>query len=512
MRQLAVVLCTALVALSVATSTISAAESGFSDVDPARYDAEAIAWARDGGIVSGYTDACFGPDWTATRAEVIVMLHRFFGSPPTDGAHPFVDVAAAWQQDAVRWAWQNGIAAGVSADHFDPFAQATRGEIAAFMWRAAGSPAAAPGPFVDVMRSWQVEPIGWLAAEGIAAGRTLDRFDPDASVTRGELATFLWRWDGRPSTTVLGSGEPANCHVDTGRCSDVFPSRVVEAWEAAYPDVVFTAAVHDTRTGCRYHLHEGTVVTTASVIKAQVLAGVLLQAQNGERALTDAEDANVELMMHYSHNSPPTSELYVQVGGAAGMEALDAAFGVPGTTHTARYGATLSTADDRTTLVRQLLIGGGPLSDERVAEAWAWMAGVSDAQSWGVSAGLPADHAFALKNGFYPMAGRGWRLGSSGVVRDDDGGAYAVTIMSEHNPTETAGIDLVELIARHINGELTAGPSSPQRSSLVTCIEPAGGTSWTVAAAMLGDVDESTLRLLNGGEAAVLAGQRVCRP
>ena len=114
--------------------------------------------------------------------------------------------------------------------------------------------------------------------------------------------------------------------------------------------------MHDHRTGCWYHLNEGRVVTTASVIKAQVLAGVLLQAQNDGREFTETEAAQVELMMHYSHNRPPTSALYLQVGSASGMEALDGQFGVPGTSHTALYGATLSTATDRTILADGLLL------------------------------------------------------------------------------------------------------------------------------------------------------------
>ncbi len=510
----------ALVAGALAAATLAASPAGaedgggddtFADVAPDRYYAEAVGWARAAGVVGGYTPHCFGPEWTATRAEVVVMLHRALGEPVADTPHPFDDVTAAWQDAAVRWASTTGVTTGVAPDRFDPDGLATRAEVATFIWRAAGSPAAAPGPFVDVVRSWQLEPVGWMAATGITTGRSDTRFDPDAAVSRAELATFLWRWQDRPPAVVAEPGPPRNCEVEAGRCSDLFGTDLVAGWRATHPGVSMTAAVHDTRTGCRYHLDEGAVLTTASVIKAQVLAGVLLQAQADGRGLTPDEAAAVELMMHFSHNRPPTSELYVQVGGAAGMEALDAAFGIAGTSHTARYGATRSTAEDRTTLVRQLLVGGGPLDDESVATAWEWMSTVSDAQSWGISAGLPLEHEYALKNGFYPMAGRGWRLGSTGVVRDPEGGAYAVTIMTEHNVDEATGIALVETIARHVNERLTAGEPSPQRSAQVTCIEPPGGTSWEVAAATLGEIDAVRLRLLNGGEAAILSGQRVCR-
>lgn len=299
-------------------------------------------------------------------------------------------------------------------------------------------------------------------------------------------------------------------YIPFGPCSWLFSDSFIDEIEAAHPGARFTAAVHDHRTGCRYELNGGLEITTASVIKAQVLAGVLLAAQEAGRHLSQSEAADVELMMHYSHNRPPTSRLYVQLGSAAGMEALDERFGIDGTSHTAWYGRTLSTAEDRTRLVEQLLIGGGPLSAESVQAAWEWMSSVSAAQNWGITAGLPAGYEAALKNGFFPMSGAGWRLGTTGVVRDPDGGSYAMTVMTDNNPSESAGIALVEKIARHINAALTTGPPAERAVDQVECVEPPGGSSWSSAAAMLGGVDAVELRRLNGGEPRPLTGQRVC--
>ena len=509
MRRLAALVTAAVLATVPALPADATPDRRFSDVADDRYYAEPIAWARQAGVVNGYTEHCFGPDLTATRGEVMAMIHRALGEPEPGGDHPFTDVGADWQQAPVAWAHENQITTGTTPTTFAPNAPATRAEIGAFMWRASGRPVADAPPFVDVVRDWQLAPVGWMAATGITTGRTATMFDPDKPVTRAELVTFLFRWLDPVEPGQLTPAEERNCDVDLGVCSDVFG----DAFVASLPTgVTWTAAVHDHRTGCWYHLNEGRVVTTASVIKAQVLAGVLLQAQNDGRALTDTEAGRVELMMHYSHNRPPTSALYVQVGSAAGMETLDALFGVPGTSHTALYGATLSTATDRTILVDGLLVEGGPLTDESRAAAWDWMSGVSDAQSWGVSASLPDGHEFALKNGFYPMSGRGWRLGSTGAVMDPDGGVYTMTVMTEGNATEAAGIELVERIAAHVNARLTVGEPVEQRSETVICIEPAGGTSWTAAAAAIGEIDAATLQLLNGGEAAVLSGQRVCRP
>ena len=108
------------------------------------------------------------------------------------------------------------------------------------------------------------------------------------------------------------------------------------------------------------------------------------------------------------------------------------------------------------------------------------------------------------------MSGAGWRLGTTGVVRDPEGGSYAMTVMTDNNPNESAGIRLVEAIARHINAELAPGTPAERAVDLVECVEPPSGSSWSSAAAMLGGVDAARLRLLNGGEPRLLTGQRVC--
>jgi len=293
-------------------------------------------------------------------------------------------------------------------------------------------------------------------------------------------------------------------------CPALFTKAFSEQLGTAYRGTRFTAAVHDHRSGCSHYLNPGLQLTTASVIKAQVLAGVLLSAQQAKRLVTTTEGQDIRLMMHYSHNRPPTSRLYAQLGSAEGMEELDQLFGIAGTTHSAWYGRTLSTAEDRTRLVEQLLIGGGPLNQRSVATAWRWMSAVSVPQSWGITAGLPYGYRAALKNGFYPTSGAGWRLGTTGVVRDHNGGAYAVTVMTDNNPNESAGIELVEQITRRINSRLASGTPALRPLDLITCIQTEQGTSWAEAAQLLGEVDTARLKLLNGGEEATLAGQRIC--
>lgn len=518
MRRIAALLITAAVAVAPAAALPAAAAdepaTRFADVDPDRFYGPAADWAQTTGLVTGPVPDCLAPERFATRAEVAAVLQRLIAPDWTDTSHPFDDVTSAWQQVPVAWMTARGITEGTSPSTFAPDEHATRAMVVAFLYRFAPHRiTVSTSPFTDIHRPWQVTPVEWAWQNDLTTGRTPTEFAPDEPVTRGELLTLIWRWRAEPEPTAeLVAGQPVHCDVRLGECSAVFTAAAIADVEALAAGRAVTAHVHDHRTGCTYSLNPELEVTTASVIKAQVLAGVLLAAQDEGRPVHEADAERIELMIRYSHNSPPTSELHLSVGGAAGMEALDTRFGLTDTSHTGRYGATVSTAADRTRLVEQLLVGGGPLDDARVAAAWEWMSTVSPAQTWGISAGLPAAHEFALKNGFYPTTGRGWRLGSTGVIGTPDGGTIAITIMTEGSPDEASGIALVELVARLVNAELTLGEPAPRAVDAAVCIQTTSADTWASAAAELGGVDADETRNVNGGETEPLSGQRVCAP
>ncbi len=529
------------VALLAGIQGAAAAQPGgvqFSDVDDDAWYAPHVAHIASLGITTGYPDGTFGPDQPVTRAHMAVFMVRAVGlEVGGNSVGRFADVpASAWYAPHVELVTELGITIGCTSDgtRYCPESPVTRAQMALYLAPAFGLPRAPVDEptFDDVGAdhpAYQAVEAVHAANIGVGCGTDPPRFCGTQPVTRAHMAAFLSRAvrhrDRSPSPPAPEDTPPAPAEAPpvsdesppTGAasgagCLQMFDAAFVDQIASAHPGARFTAAVHDHRTGCEHHLNPGLELTTASVIKAQVLAGVLLAAQDQGRALSAPEAADIELMMHYSHNRPPTSRLYVQVGGAAGMERLDARFGVAGTSHTAAYGATRSTAEDRTRLVEQLLIGGGPLSEASVRAAWEWMSGVSAAQSWGVTAGLPPGYGAALKNGFYPTTGAGWRLGTTGVVRDPQGGAYAMTVMTDNNGDEASGIALVEKIARHINAALTTGLPAERAHDLVNCVEPPKGSSWSSAAKLLGDIHPARLRRLNGGEASILAGQRVCEP
>ena len=297
----------------------------------------------------------------------------------------------------------------------------------------------------------------------------------------------------------------------------MFPASFAASLQREFPGQRVTAAVVDTRTGCWYHLHRTMRITTASVIKAQVLGAVLLRAQDRHRGLDRWERNRIHPMIEYSLNDPYVSDLYEEVGGVAGMNAFDRRMDATATTNTPEYGATVTTAVDRTRIALRMLYGHGPLHRAARQSAWYYMAHVvTPTQRWGITAGVPAGWHVGLKNGFYPIPGPArWRAGSTGFVRAPGGpGGYAVTIMTDHNSTQRQGIALVERVSRRVAGFLTSGRPAPRVVDRAVCVTTHAGESWPTVAHLVGQPRShwARVRLVSGGNPDPLQGQRACSP
>lgn len=166
----------------------------FSDVDQDAYYYDAVQWAVKQGIASGTTETTFSPDKNATRGQTITFLWRASGSPaPKDQTNPFTDVDQnAYYYNAVLWAAERGIISGTT---FHPDDAVTRGQLAAFLYRNAGSPAVqSSGEFTDVPSdAYYSQAVAWAAAKGITSGTGEHTFSPDKVCTRGQIVTFLYR-------------------------------------------------------------------------------------------------------------------------------------------------------------------------------------------------------------------------------------------------------------------------------------------------------------------------------
>ena len=168
----------------------------FVDVSGGSYYEDAVLWAVREGITSGTTATTFSPGASCTRAQMVTFLWRAAGSPKASGSNPFRDVSAdTYYYDAVLWAVENGITSGISADAFAPDAMVTRAQTVTFLYRAAGSPAAAPGSsFADVRGdAYYADAVSWAVEKGITSGTAAAAFSPDADCTRAQIVTFLYR-------------------------------------------------------------------------------------------------------------------------------------------------------------------------------------------------------------------------------------------------------------------------------------------------------------------------------
>ena len=168
----------------------------FVDVSGGSYYEDAVLWAVREGITSGTTATTFSPGASCTRAQMVTFLWRAAGSPKASGSNPFRDVSAdTYYYDAVLWAVENGITSGISADAFAPDAMVTRAQTVTFLYRAAGSPAAASGSsFSDVRGdAYYADAVSWAVEKGITSGTAAAAFSPDADCTRAQIVTFLYR-------------------------------------------------------------------------------------------------------------------------------------------------------------------------------------------------------------------------------------------------------------------------------------------------------------------------------
>ena len=175
----------------------AAGNNPFTDVPAGSYYEDAVIWAVDKGITTGTDATHFSPDGICTRAQAVTFLWRAAGSPAAKSAvMPFTDVkAGSYCYDAVLWAVEQGITKGTSDTAFSPNASCTRAQIVTFLWRSQKSPAAGTAnPFTDVKASaYYADAVLWAVKEDVTKGTTNTTFSPDATCTRAQIVTFIYR-------------------------------------------------------------------------------------------------------------------------------------------------------------------------------------------------------------------------------------------------------------------------------------------------------------------------------
>ena len=175
----------------------AAGNNPFIDVPAGSYYEDAVVWAVEKGITSGTSAVTFDPNGNCTRAQAVTFLWRAAGSPaPKTKVMSFTDVpSGSYYETAVLWAMEQGITKGTSDTAFSPNASCTRAQIVTFLWRANGSPAVSGNSaFTDVASdTYYAAAVAWAEKNGVTGGIGGGLFGSGNTCTRAQIVTFIYR-------------------------------------------------------------------------------------------------------------------------------------------------------------------------------------------------------------------------------------------------------------------------------------------------------------------------------
>ena len=193
MKRLSLFLLVAALLVTMIPSAFAA--NSFTDVRSTDWFSDAVSYVQERGLMSGTSATHFSQNEPTTRAMLVTILYRAAGQPETTGQSSFADVLARdYFSDAVAWASENNIVTGYSRTRFGSNDPVSREQIATLLWRYAGSPSAGSAQnFADrnQISDYAADAVNWARANGIVNGRPGNRFDPKANATRAEVATIL---------------------------------------------------------------------------------------------------------------------------------------------------------------------------------------------------------------------------------------------------------------------------------------------------------------------------------
>lgn len=175
----------------------------FQDVNLNAWYHESIDFVVSQGLMTGVAAGHFRPDGELTRAQLVTVLYRMAGEPETEERTPFQDISEGrFYTDAVAWAYETGIAKGVTDTKFAPNTSVTREQMATFFARYAafsGNPVEPTGDLSTFADSARVSPFAlesmrWAVAQGLIQGTSATTLSPKNHTTRAQAAAVLMRF------------------------------------------------------------------------------------------------------------------------------------------------------------------------------------------------------------------------------------------------------------------------------------------------------------------------------
>lgn len=259
------------------------------------------------------------------------------------------------------------------------------------------------------------------------------------------LVGFQDSADTKASPTPTGPS-PAELAAQQ-RAKDVAAlNTALKAYAATVPE--FSVAVLDKKTGQQYSYRGTETYETASVVKVQVLACLLLTAQDKHRDLSSTELALAKRMIRLSDNDATTS-LFARLGKNTAVQSCDKRLGLTETKVNSAWGLTRTTVDDQVKLLSQLVSAKSPLDADSRQVAYSLMSTVDPSQDWGVPAAAKPGEKFTVKNGWLPRSTEGnrWIINTVGRVTGDNTDV-SIAVLSHNHTSMPGGIAVVEKVAK----------------------------------------------------------------
>lgn len=232
MRKIRILLATILaVCLSFSILSIRPqAASPFTDVDKNTSGYTQIMWAYNNGLIKGVGNKKFNPNGTLTKAQITVMIWRYFGSNKSCPVVSFTDTRklSANVRSAISWAVYHGYIDPSSSTKYGPNVKITRKEMATILWRLSGRETAGEySPFMDIssLPSESQQAVIWCYENSIAAGTSSSEFSPNSYCTRAQFCIFLYRFDEMTGYTKWSFGKDGNIY---------FTMKMPAGWIARY--------------------------------------------------------------------------------------------------------------------------------------------------------------------------------------------------------------------------------------------------------------------------------------
>jgi hypothetical protein len=306
---------------------------------------------------------------------------------------------------------------------------------------------------VFVLMAGFVVLITMSAARG--HGRDTDRTSAAGSATIGvdRQGNGVAQPAGLPRSDSRGAARGRTDAAASAQQSAALDARLAAAVRRATQGDAGQLAVGviDTSTGAAAEYHPARHFHTASIVKVDILAALLLQHQRAGTSLSNGQAGLASAMIEDS-NDTAASDLYTAIGGASGLQAADAALKLTDTVTNAYWGLTSTTVTDQLQLLRDLT-SASALGSAGRDYVLGLMANVEAGQQWGVPAAATPGTSFAVKDGWLPDP-QLWAINSIGVI-DDHGHELLIVVLSKDNPTEAGGIAMAQAAAVAAAGVIT---------------------------------------------------------